>query len=118
MWTKLSEYGKLANIPDILIKYRRHEHQTTNTRSFEQKEISKEINELGYTNWLGLGWLRAVARGYNYSSIKIEWWSNFQRNLKSWGIKLGWGLDGGARRHKVTITVPIALNCDVNLTNK
>ena len=43
MWTKLSEYGKLANIPDILIKYRRHEHQTTNTRSFEQKKISKEI---------------------------------------------------------------------------
>ncbi len=43
MWTKLSEYGKLANIPDILIKYRRHEYQTTNTRSFEQKEISKEI---------------------------------------------------------------------------
>ena len=43
MWTKLSEYGKLANIPDILIKSRRHEHQTTNTRSFEQKEISKEI---------------------------------------------------------------------------
>ena len=43
MWTKLSEYGKLANIPDILIKYRRHEYQTTNTRSFEQKEISNKI---------------------------------------------------------------------------
>ena len=44
MWTKLSEYGKLANIPDILIKYRRHERQTTNTRSLEQKQISKKIS--------------------------------------------------------------------------
>ena len=51
MWTKLSEYGKLANIPDILIKYRRHEHQTTNTRSFEQKQISKQIS-LSYVKQL------------------------------------------------------------------
>ena len=43
MWTRLSEYGKLANIPDILIKHRIHEHQTTNTRSFEQKQLSKQI---------------------------------------------------------------------------
>ena len=51
MWTKLSEYGKLANIPDILIKYRRHEHQTTNTISFEQKQISKQIS-LSYVKQL------------------------------------------------------------------
>ena len=43
MWTKLSEYGKLANIPDILIKYRIHEYQTTKRRSLEQKEITNKI---------------------------------------------------------------------------
>ena len=54
---------------------------------------------------LGLGWLRAVAQSYNYSYNKIELGSNVQNNLMSWGIKLGWGLDGCARWRKVTITV-------------
>ena len=43
--------------------------------------------------WLGFGWLRAVAQGYNYSYNKIELGSNFQNNLKSlrkiW-LRLGW----------------------------
>ena len=59
---------------------------------------------------LVLGWLRAVAQGYNYSYNKIEWWSNLQTNLKSWGVNFGWGLDGCARWRKVTITVAVKLN--------
>ena len=31
---------------------------------------------------LGLGWLRAVAQGYNYNCNKIELGINFQKNLK------------------------------------
>ena len=49
---------------------------------------------------LGLGCLRAVAQGYNYSYNKIELGGNFQMNLTSLGVKWRWGLDGprgGAR---------------------
>ena len=42
---------------------------------------------------MGLGWLRAVAQGYNYIHNKIKLQSNFQMNLKSWVVKWGWGLD-------------------------
>ena len=59
---------------------------------------------------LGLGWLRAATQGYNYSYSKIDSGSNFQNNLRSWRVKLGWGLDGGALWRKVTITVAIKLN--------
>ena len=54
---------------------------------------------------LGLGWLRAMAHGFNYIYNTIESGSNFQRNLMSWGIKFGWGLDGCARWRKVTVAV-------------
>ena len=59
---------------------------------------------------LRLGWLRAVARGYTYSYNKMLLGSNFQKNLKVWGIKFGLGLDGCARWHKVTITITTNLS--------
>ena len=65
----------------------------------------KEFNELGNTIGLGLGWLRAVAQGYNYKCNTIELGSDFQKNCRSCGIKLSWGLDGCARWRKVTITI-------------
>ena len=64
---------------------------------------------------LGLGWLRAVAQGYNYSCIRIELGINIQTNLNGLWVKLSWGLDGCARRRKVTVTIAIAikLSCGV-----
>ena len=66
-----------------------------------------KFKELRNKMGLGLGWLRAVAQGYNYNYNKMELWNNFQNNLKSLRINLGWGLDGRARWRKVTITVAI-----------
>ncbi len=43
MWTRLSGYGKISNIPEKLIQYRIHEKQTTNLRSLQQSEIAKKI---------------------------------------------------------------------------
>ena len=62
---------------------------------------------------LGLGRLRAMAQGYKYSYINIEVVINFQKNLTSCGIKLGWGLDGCARWREVTITITIQLSWGV-----
>ena len=47
------------------------------------EQFSNECYELVSNIGLGLGWLRAVAQGYNYSYNKITLWNNFQNNLKS-----------------------------------
>ena len=57
----------------------------------------------------GLGWLRAVAQGYNYSYNKIILESTFQLNLISFETKLNWGSDGCARWRKVTLTIAITI---------
>ena len=54
--------------------------------------MSKGLNELGNTIGLGLGWLRAVAQGYDYSYTKIELGNSFQNNLKKCGNKIRLGL--------------------------
>ena len=72
--------------------------------------FSKEFKELGNTIVLGLGWLRAVARGYSYSCNKLELDSKFQMNLMSWGIRLSWGWGGCALWRRVAITIAVALN--------
>jgi len=44
MWTILSEYGKLANIKDVLLYYRLHPNQISNQRAASQKELKKLIS--------------------------------------------------------------------------
>jgi len=44
MWTLLSEYGKLANLNDVLLYYRMHPNQTSSLRAKSQNEISKLIS--------------------------------------------------------------------------
>lgn len=44
MWTELSKFGKLANLRDVLIKYRIHTSQTSNLRKIAQVEMSKKIS--------------------------------------------------------------------------
>ena len=41
---------------------------------------------------LGLGWLSAVAQGYNFSYNKIELGSNLQRNFQELVTQIGLGL--------------------------
>ena len=67
----------------------------------------KQFKELWSNIGLGLGLLRAVAQGYNYSCSKIELARDFQKNLKSWGVTLGWDVDGCARWRKVTVTIAV-----------
>lgn len=43
LWTILSEFGKFANIPDIVLKYRIHSNQATKVKANEIEEITKLI---------------------------------------------------------------------------
>lgn len=44
LWTILAEYGKLANLNDIILYYRIHQNQTSNLRGKTQLEIGKLIS--------------------------------------------------------------------------
>ena len=65
---------------------------------------------MGRKMWWGLGWLRVVAQGYDYSCNEIKLESDLQKRLNNLEITFGWGLDGCARWRKVTITVTIKLH--------
>ena len=71
------------------------------------KKFWKELKKLQRKMWLGFGWLRAVARCYNYSYSKMELWINFQMNFMSCGVQRSWGLDGCALWRNVTVSVTI-----------
>ena len=82
------------------------------------ESFSNEFKELGSKMWLWFGWLCALAQGYNYSCNKKELRSSFYRNLQSWGIKRGWGLDGCAVAQGYTYsynTIELVHNCKKHL---
>ena len=65
--------------------------------------FSKDFKDLRSEIGLGLGWLRALAQGYSYSHRTIELASDFQNNLMSWVVTLGWlgWLRAVARGYKI-----------------
>jgi glycosyltransferase involved in cell wall biosynthesis len=77
MWTILSEYGKLANLNDILLYYRVHQNQTSKIRINSQKEISKLIS---------FEYIRKLSKNNEYIDlfykIKIETIDDFKKYEK------------------------------------
>jgi glycosyltransferase involved in cell wall biosynthesis len=43
MWVHLSNFGTLANLPDVLLAYRLHPESVSNSRSLVQKKLADEI---------------------------------------------------------------------------
>ena len=41
LWLRLGEVGKLANVPEVLLKFRLHESSVSETRRLEQRRLSK-----------------------------------------------------------------------------
>ena len=92
LWTVLSEYGKLANLKDIILYYRIHQNQTSSVRSNSQLEIGKLIS-LEYIRKLSKGNLNAdmfccnklktVADVKKYETVEADIISN----LSGRGIK-------------------------------
>lgn len=58
MWTTLVEYGKLANITDIILHYRIHPNQTTNLRAKIQREK---------TNLIALEYIKKLSKDHENS---------------------------------------------------
>src|SRR5690606_1551507 len=42
LWSELSHYGKLENLKEVLLDYRIHKHQITQTKVFLQKKAQAE----------------------------------------------------------------------------
>ena len=74
---------------------------------------SNEFQEMTSNMELGLGWLRAVPRCYNYNYKNCKLGNNFQRNVRRLDVTWNWGVDGCARWRNVTSTVTITYNCGI-----
>jgi glycosyltransferase involved in cell wall biosynthesis len=44
LWTRLSSFGALANIPKVLYRYRMHEESISEKNSSKQRQLAKEIS--------------------------------------------------------------------------
>ncbi|MBS4066443.1 MAG: glycosyltransferase [Chitinophagaceae bacterium] len=53
MWTTLAAYGKLANLPDVFLEYRKHEQQYTKVFSEQMLHATRFIRN-NYINSLGI----------------------------------------------------------------
>lgn len=53
MWVEISKYSKIANYPEILLNYRRHNSQISCRQSFNQLVLSKLIRENQIETLLG-----------------------------------------------------------------
>jgi glycosyltransferase involved in cell wall biosynthesis len=43
LWTRILDLGKIENLPEVLLYYRRHEGQVSNTQSAKQNEMCNKI---------------------------------------------------------------------------
>ena len=91
MWTILWEYGKLANLTDVLLYYRVHPNQTTSQRGQIQSEIAKNIS-IEYVLKLSSGnanaeifstsRIRTIEDFKKYESVELD----IKNNLTTRGI--------------------------------
>jgi glycosyltransferase involved in cell wall biosynthesis len=89
MWIELSKYGKIANIPEILIKYRVHENQTSNKRVKQQMEIANKIalsqvkrlsNSNTYSEYYINRIVESISDLKKYKSVQVDIKEFFEKN--------------------------------------
>jgi glycosyltransferase involved in cell wall biosynthesis len=50
LWVRISKYGRLANIPEVLLKYRMHEEQITNKHAVEVNNSFNKTRNILFSN--------------------------------------------------------------------
>lgn len=45
LWVRASTVAKFANLPDVLVRYRLHKNQVSNTRSLSQRTVTRRIRD-------------------------------------------------------------------------
>jgi glycosyltransferase involved in cell wall biosynthesis len=77
MWITLSEYGKLANLTDIILQYRIHPNQISNYKA----QIQKEKTEL-----IALEYVRQLSKNHEYFEFYCNTTLNSLEDLKKYEI--------------------------------
>lgn len=75
MWVHLSNFGTLANLPDVLLAYRLHRESVSNSRSITQKKLANHIRLSLIQNKLRLlkgKWLLHINRFWFSVILLIE----------------------------------------------
>jgi glycosyltransferase involved in cell wall biosynthesis len=92
LWLRLAERGRVANLPDVLLRYRRHYDSVCHNKFENQRRIKRSIVSEAYQR-----------RGLTMpADWKLEVWQPKDRleQILQWGwIALNRGHRSGARRH-------------------
>jgi glycosyltransferase involved in cell wall biosynthesis len=97
LWLRLGEHGKLANLPDVLGKYRLHTSSICATNSDKQKIKSQEVSERARTRrgvegsyvWVEPSRASSDARSQHEFLLKYGWWA-FQSAQRSTALLYAW----------------------------
>jgi glycosyltransferase involved in cell wall biosynthesis len=84
LWTDLSLHGKLANLPEPLLRYRVHEQQYSSFRAKQQQEKAREIS-LHYTRLISGGHPHAplFATGILSSRAELRQYMDVEEKIAS-----------------------------------
>ncbi|MGE4511452.1 MAG: glycosyltransferase family 2 protein [Sulfurimonadaceae bacterium] len=90
LWTQIKQKFNYANIPEVLLKYRLHEQQTSNTSNAEQLSLSnqirlQELHKFGIHPTNEEYYIHEAISRYKYSDLqKSERWLRklYEHNLK------------------------------------
>jgi len=107
LWLRLAERGRLANLPQILLRYRLHSKSFTSTHSRRQQEFAHRVIREAYArrgiSWNGrleegpvvadaappLAWARHALAGGNFGTARHHSWAAVRRDpasLATWRV--------------------------------
>lgn len=95
LWLKLGEIGKLANVPELILRYRLHETsvgskshamQVSNLREICAHACKRRGVEVEFLN---KGWL-PTNRRETYESMRKRWWWGFMRGDRQMALAYAW----------------------------
>jgi len=70
LWYRMSKYGKMYNLPEILLQYRVHPDQISSSRQQLQQSISMQIKWLKIKDFLGCGMVKLFFRPRSLNRLK------------------------------------------------
>jgi len=95
LWLRLGERGKLAIVPEIVLRYRVHENTVSSTRHAEQLRVLRGVCDRACARrgvtvaFVNEGW-RPTTRGETYDEMRKRWWWGVTRGDRPLAMAYAW----------------------------